>query len=528
MHSCLCIDEILQNMFGHVDDTPTLGSLSLVCRAFHEPANDTLWADLPGLAPLVKCLPDELVATPDKSYRTVTILRPPQRAEWQRFQYHAQRVIYLTVASDEEDEFAVDQGALRILAHHYPAPFFPRLVHFEWHNWHLAEFASLFIEPSVCILKYIPAEVEPMRTVLARVRTHAPRLQKLEFIDGIYDTLDKLHNEFSQAILSMNDLTVLEVQYASLQRDALLHVSRLPHLTTLSLYLTTEIDSSWHSSYWGRFPALRRLFILPEEDRTSIASCASFLNALSERPKLSYLELRPSPTLHHNDFEDLMSAIGRFERLSYLSITFNNSRGEWGGLSIQGSTLSPLQQLSCLQNFTLSGCPVSFESDAVQGLAAAWTCLEYLILTSASTDLCHFRMEDLSFFSQHCPNLRSLTVQVHAVGDDWAHRGTIRAPMRSLRYLQLYAISISPAAEPAVALFLAKSFPMVTISSHHPIVRYRRQLAAHEVAAMETIERLNAETQRWTTGVVLHVLDLEDRAVASQKSDHAEEQLSDN
>lgn len=34
-----------------------LVSVALACRAFYEPAMDVVWRDLPGMGPLIKCLP---------------------------------------------------------------------------------------------------------------------------------------------------------------------------------------------------------------------------------------------------------------------------------------------------------------------------------------------------------------------------------------------------------------------------------------------------------------------------------------
>ncbi|KAG1837625.1 hypothetical protein DFJ58DRAFT_620385, partial [Suillus subalutaceus] len=38
----------------------TLVALALTCKSFTEPALKLLWQDLPGLAPLIKCLPRSL------------------------------------------------------------------------------------------------------------------------------------------------------------------------------------------------------------------------------------------------------------------------------------------------------------------------------------------------------------------------------------------------------------------------------------------------------------------------------------
>ncbi|GJF00136.1 F-box protein [Phanerochaete sordida] len=95
MHPCLIIDEILQNILGRVDDK-ALYSVSLVCRAFLDPANDELWADLPGLSPLIKCLPRELLGASRDYEKCLTVVRPPLPSELYRFDHYARRVKYLS------------------------------------------------------------------------------------------------------------------------------------------------------------------------------------------------------------------------------------------------------------------------------------------------------------------------------------------------------------------------------------------------------------------------------------------------
>ena len=57
MHHALEIQEILFNIFGHCYES-ALPPLARTCRAFKEPALDTLWAELEDLFPLALCLPD--------------------------------------------------------------------------------------------------------------------------------------------------------------------------------------------------------------------------------------------------------------------------------------------------------------------------------------------------------------------------------------------------------------------------------------------------------------------------------------
>ncbi|KAF8127437.1 hypothetical protein EV363DRAFT_1401160 [Boletus edulis] len=64
MHHALEIPEILSNIFcycytpGVSRPLSDLPALARTCRTFKEPALHMLWEDLPGLSPLLQCLPE--------------------------------------------------------------------------------------------------------------------------------------------------------------------------------------------------------------------------------------------------------------------------------------------------------------------------------------------------------------------------------------------------------------------------------------------------------------------------------------
>lgn len=59
MHPCLHIDELLESIAAEVSSggTRELVAMALTCQVFYEPAMNRLWRDLPGLVPLISCLP---------------------------------------------------------------------------------------------------------------------------------------------------------------------------------------------------------------------------------------------------------------------------------------------------------------------------------------------------------------------------------------------------------------------------------------------------------------------------------------
>jgi hypothetical protein len=62
MHPCLQIRELVEAIISPwlLNDYRTLTALAVTCQLFYGLASDVIWADLPSLVPLIKCLPDHL------------------------------------------------------------------------------------------------------------------------------------------------------------------------------------------------------------------------------------------------------------------------------------------------------------------------------------------------------------------------------------------------------------------------------------------------------------------------------------
>ncbi|EKM53827.1 uncharacterized protein PHACADRAFT_260370, partial [Phanerochaete carnosa HHB-10118-sp] len=210
MHPCLNIDEIFQNILEHIEERLTFYALTLVCRTFLEPANNRLWMDLPGLGPLVKCLPDHLIGPSELVDFILTIIKPPLPAEWHRFQHHAHRVKSLYVDCEEYSGFAVDGVALEMLAQHHPGPVLPNVARVAWHSWAFAEYAPLFIQNTLITLEFIPTmPIDNLCLVLKHVEMNAPHLKVLELYEEAHEALEDLDVEFARTIISLKYLTRL-------------------------------------------------------------------------------------------------------------------------------------------------------------------------------------------------------------------------------------------------------------------------------------------------------------------------------
>ncbi|TRM62759.1 hypothetical protein BD626DRAFT_54017 [Schizophyllum amplum] len=114
MHVALKTPEILSIICNCLLQNKVAGfsKLALTCRWFLEPALNALWSDLPGLAPLLKCLPDDAwKETMNRRSKTLvrrcstqamfklfllivlqSLLRLLEPRDWERILHHAPRV----------------------------------------------------------------------------------------------------------------------------------------------------------------------------------------------------------------------------------------------------------------------------------------------------------------------------------------------------------------------------------------------------------------------------------------------------
>ena len=74
IHRCLFIDEVLRKIIAHLPDDRSRLYIGLCCRAFLEPAMDSLWCELPCFRPLVRCLSKEIISRASSAARSVSEL----------------------------------------------------------------------------------------------------------------------------------------------------------------------------------------------------------------------------------------------------------------------------------------------------------------------------------------------------------------------------------------------------------------------------------------------------------------------
>ncbi|KAJ7060569.1 hypothetical protein C8F01DRAFT_196757 [Mycena amicta] len=146
MHRCLCITEILDNIFDQIkDDVPFasgsrrhhLALLARTCKTFSESALNGVWSELYGLYPFLRLLPPEAIeagVSPRSPF--VRLLRPLKHEDWTVALKHTSRVHHLNLYSNE------NPGHLKAIAESFPVrPVFPQLRTLDWYQnpplyWH--------------------------------------------------------------------------------------------------------------------------------------------------------------------------------------------------------------------------------------------------------------------------------------------------------------------------------------------------------------------------------------------------------
>ncbi|GJE97869.1 F-box protein [Phanerochaete sordida] len=459
MHLSLNIDEIIQNIFGHVDKKGTLFRLAVVCRAWSEPANDALWARLEGLRPLICCLPQHVIAESEIMYGALTIVQAPSEGEWERFDENARRVKHLLV--DDSRLFSVDHAAMEVLRKHHADPILPNLTYLEWHGGRIAQHIHLFVRPSLLSFVFTAHGVESARAVLEQVETHAPQLHELRVISRGH-TMQVLRPDILRTTMSLQSLTDFDDATMRLSADDLVCLSQLKHLRSAWITLDQTNAAAASRSDWGGFPGAAAMTITTNWDLDGPCSVSNLIPRISSS-RLTSLTLSISPPQSIARLQADMSALGGFQRLEMFSLLGKVCNERWDGMTLDGVLLSHMSRITTMKSFTIRNIPMVLPRNIIHDLSVAWTRLESFTAIQLNTLRPIVRLEDLHLFSQHCLRLRTLSVYVR-VERGWTYELANPLVPSSLRSLDLAYSPVSLPANTPTAAYLAAVFPFAEIS----------------------------------------------------------------
>ena len=337
----------------------------------------------------------------------------------------------------------------------------------------MAPFVTLFIQPSLLSLVFVPMDGEHIRPLLAQVKDQAASLQLLALPEADPDALESLGEELSSTICSLSHLTTLDFNYIPVLQNAFAHLSRLPSLSAFSVSLTKDNDGSWTSAGWGGFPALERLDVSSLDSIDNFACLPSFLGSIEVTKLTDLTVLADIPLDMDANVGQLFSVLGRFRSLEDCSIIFYDEEADWGAQCLDTNALSPLHNLSRMTNFCVKHIPIRLASDDISKLTKAFPHLRsFSLVPNLGTPYSRLQLEDLALFAKHCPNIEYLNIELESPQAGWVYDPGDDDPVSNLPRLCLGRSHITRSAAEPAAEFLAHIFPFAKLFHHLPGYRH--------------------------------------------------------
>ncbi|KAF8549986.1 hypothetical protein OG21DRAFT_1500086 [Imleria badia] len=244
MHHALEIQEIVSNIFDHFSDdntaAPSLAALAITCRTFKEPALDVLWRTLDDLSALARCLPKTSRRLKCRGY-IYTIHRPLTQSEWDILRSYTRRIQSILYFGDGH---ALDKKSIKILSNPpSPGPLFPNL-HTMYCTYSKRTMPLLHLPlPS---LVYLVVDFKNPDLFLDSSKSFpnfSPHIRDI-FISVLGTRGASFYKIEPDYFCRWRNLCDVGCHQVALDRDALVHLSRIPTLTRLECALSTTFPAS--------------------------------------------------------------------------------------------------------------------------------------------------------------------------------------------------------------------------------------------------------------------------------------------
>ncbi|KAF9460419.1 hypothetical protein BDZ94DRAFT_1266201 [Collybia nuda] len=501
MHRCLEISELLTRIFlfttGSRDVWPVRGSstllaLALTCKTFSGPALDILWSFMPGLKPLIPCLPsDAIVRITEKDHINsalygdpYNIIRDLEPVDFERMNSYTRRVKVFGVRSSREMIFRQKLPgsiALPLLLSRRgtTSSLFPNLhtltVPFSGFN-NQGLYLCLILGHglgSITISIQRNLGSYPFDNLTAALMPLAPSLSKF-VIDATKELfwLKPLNlgapRDLFKLYRSFRNLATLEAPCISIDHTSLSHIATLPHLHTLSTSVSTEDLIAFTSTYANtlEFPSLSNLVLLVD----NLEACAKLLRR-SGFKCLKSLEISRSSENSYWDMNIFFKTIGTPPSLlvlSHLSLSTNvvGRTGPPAATSISaitGETLAPILSFTNLTSVEIRlRAHITLSDSDLRNMGVAWPHLKALnIYEKTICTVPKITLRGLLSLVASCPKLEELTLRVDALSPPLEF-----SQVKNLipgKNLHTFDVRTSPIRTPQdVADFLIIAFPNLT------------------------------------------------------------------
>ncbi|KAG2149310.1 hypothetical protein DEU56DRAFT_851594 [Suillus clintonianus] len=349
------IPDVVQLIFEYVYDPireeedsegrVTVAGLARTCRAFKDPAQDILWAQLHSLEALVLCSGGRRDANSQLIWD-----RPAYDADWRNLAQFGKRVRTLTIPPQSNIR---DISTMQLLScFPLPGPILPNLTRLNWlsDREDFFPFLRRFCGPNLTALSLSPISwsVRKCATV-ASLAPSCPLLKEFRCVDAEDSSMQAI----SEAVVGWNELQVLQV--GLLDKHALTHAGSLSTLQELHFSVTDDI----------RYPMLE--FCSPHASMTISTQSPSSIHAFIQNVHLSTQRLHLC--CGHYDglfpqlfFERLKSCFRNPEELLELGLvkTIRHNRS----MIINSRMLHPLVSFKGLNSLNLADLCTAHIDDA--------------------------------------------------------------------------------------------------------------------------------------------------------------------
>ncbi|KAJ7666767.1 hypothetical protein DFH06DRAFT_1469958 [Mycena polygramma] len=476
MHRALAVPEIVGLIFDHLEGVylalnrrQDFAALARTCKSFHDPALDVLWKRQNTLTYILKCLPSDVwEETHDADLPqlpAVRFIKTPKPADWNRPLNYTHRIRALTLipASDGRTHDFPTSDVLATIERCFPrGNFFPNLQDLFWSQGSTDTFhyIRLFVGPKISRASLrIPANTADM-SPLSLLRYSELQSLTLKFSSG-----GTSPRTSSNLVLELAQIQFLSI--GGLDRAAVDHLSRLPHLKSLDLSKTdvqdlVQLPDSF--SQYHPFPALRSLTL----DDLTVEFSTALINMMCDCRLKDFCLFTDILSLQTTMGHLYTALAGHLSHTTLHSIWMSELRDELtpppvgtiASYVITGRILSPLFAFKNLTSIYLTG-PVGFDIDdtAAWDMARAWPKIKSLTLNS-STALHHpssMTLHGLRAFATHCTELCRLAITVDA--STVPPFDSSPAARISQHELQTFYVQASPIGDPpTVAKYLSGLF----------------------------------------------------------------------
>ncbi|KAH7905453.1 hypothetical protein BJ138DRAFT_772702 [Hygrophoropsis aurantiaca] len=465
MHRALLIYDIVCHIFQccticsdggdlQTPDHKLLANLARTCRSFHEPALDTLWADLDSIHPLIRCLPPDVWIRHESKVFCKKYLSPLHQATLHKY---ASRVRVLRISDNLNTTFQTLVAFEEACA---SGPLCPQLRHLEWFEIdpEMLPNLHLFLSPTLLVLKLDLWTIEGSDlSILLSLGTQCPLVRTAVF-EGPLET-EELSSAVSQAVCGWRHLQ--ELQCGKLDRQAWAHLSETGTLTSgafrlpspLAAYITSPQASS---ECMTLFPEMSDIHISSRTVRLAL----DFVELMHHTPRRFQLTAeftRTSQAIHALFVALSNRALDSPSHLKLYGSDLQDNSASAPTISFE--TMHPLLGFRNLRVLQIESFGTfSLDDEALKAFAMAWPNLETLWLYhSIWPRPLGITFQGLSHLVKFCPNLKRLALAFDATNVYFVGGELQDASNHTIKLL--YALN-SPLSDPgSVARLLKCLFP---------------------------------------------------------------------